>query len=145
MGFLSNNHSAPLTSASVLLFVIAAVAACGGPGTAATVTTQPTTTDPTLSPGPVGIAEHAPYWEWKITKQDPDLKRFGDYYAKEFCDKPMQLYVTNVDSQLLPHEYAFYRNKIGKPIDGMPTWKDDVETKSLLGAYMVSTYCPVEN
>lgn len=138
-----------LTRVVCLPVVGIAVVACGGESTndAATVTqtVQATTTDPTRVSGPVGLAANAPFAEWQLVKYDPDLKQFGDYYAKEFCEKPEALYSINVSSQEMPIEYAFYQNNIGKPSSGLPVWADDIEVKSMLGQYMVTHYCPVKD
>lgn len=142
LGSLSNNQRARLIGASILFVVIAAVAACGGTGnTATTVTAQPTTTEPTLGNGPHASSEQSPYWAWKLAKQDPDLKQFADYSAKEWCEPSAAVRYMKVSTQTLPIEYGFYRNKIGKPT-GTPAWADDVETKSLIATYIESTYCP---
>ena len=132
---------------TVLVLVLATVPGCGG-GSGSTVTTvtqtvPATTAEPTLPKGNHASAAQSPYWAWKLTALDPDLKQFADYYAKEFCEKDRRFYSIDVSGQLLPIEYGFYRNKIGEPISA-PTWADDVEVKSLLGSYIVSTYCPAD-
>lgn len=148
MGYWIESQRARFAGAPLLAITITALAACGGGSTPnATTSTEPvqaTTTEPPFTDGPPGQAANAPYWAWELTNRDPDLKQFADYYAAEFCKKDQRHYLSEVSSQSLAYEYAFYRNKIGKPID-MPEWADDAEVKSTLGLYMVSTYCPVKS
>ena len=127
------------------LSIVASITACGGSSgnnaTTVTQTVQPTTTEPTRVRGSVGVAGNAPFAEWQLVKYDPELKQFGDYYAREFCKQDERLYSLEVSGMTLPHEYAFYRKKLGKP-SAIPKWADDVEVKSMLGQYMVTHYCP---
>lgn len=126
---------------------MATVAACGGSsgnGATTTQTVAATTTQPTKATGSVAVAGNAPYWAWKLTKQDPDLKQFADYVASDWCKKPEIARSLDVSTQVLPIEYGFYRQKMGKPTT-TAAWADDVETKALIAAYIESTYCPAKD